>query len=66
MANALGMDLSPTPDGVHVHEDIPCNVDLNGDRRLNIADVLTLLDVSEECERVCCESLGIQHLAAQT
>ena len=27
-----------------------CNVDLNGDRRLNVADVLTLLDVSEECE----------------
>ena len=50
VANALGMDLSPTPDGVHVHEDIPCNVDLNGDRRLNVADVLTLLDVSEECE----------------
>ena len=50
VASALGMDLSPTPDGVHAHEDIPCNVDLNGDRRLNIADVLTLLDVSEECE----------------
>ena len=50
VANVPGMDLAPSPDGPHVLKDSRCKVDLNGDHKLSVADVLKLLDVSEECE----------------
>ena len=44
VASAPGMDLSPAPDKVR------CKADLNGDQKLNVADVLGMLDSSEASE----------------
>ena len=46
VASAPGMDLSPAPDKVR------CKADLNGDQKLNVADVLGMLD-SAEASEIC-------------
>lgn len=58
VANAPGMGLTPKPDGVHVLKDSRCDVDQNGDDKLNVADVLRLLDVSENYETCLLQIAG--------
>ena len=47
-ADASGMDLKPSPGRVPGHNEGRCRLDHNGDRKLNVADVLGLLDASED------------------
>ena len=47
-ADASGMDLKPSPGRVPGHNEDRCRLDHNGDRKLNVADVLGLLDASED------------------
>ena len=58
VANAPGMSLTPTPDGEHVLKDSRCDVDQNGDDKLNVADVLKVLDVSENCQTCLLQIAG--------
>ena len=49
-ANVPGMDLAPSTGRQPAMAKRRCEHDLNGDQKLNVADVLRLLDASEDTE----------------